>query len=515
MERSRHLLKSSVLVFLLFSLGKLTGVIRVRLISNEFGTSPAFDAFTAANQLPEVFVTLISGGALAAAFIPVYSQYLTSKRSQESVQLANTILTLVILVLAGLSLIGIIFAPAISARFLAPRVSGELQQLTATLMRIILLQTTLFGISGVLSSILNAHQHFALPALAPVALDIGYLTGLFVLVPGMGISGLAWGTVLGGLLHIAIQTPALIRYGFRYFPGLKLRLPGVREVLYLMFPRIIMLGSVQIVDLVIIFLTSGVTGNQSGYFYAYNLMQLPETLLGTAIAIVAFPTMAELYNAGDLDGLRRNSMTFLRIIWTLTIPAAVGVVLLGKPLIQLFLGGGAFDTQSVDLVYSVLVFFSLRIVSEASIEILARLFYAQHNTYTPMYVALGWLALSISLAFPLHDALGIRGLALASTIAFSAQAIVLFFLNRRKLGQLREKELALSAGRAIVGATCMAFTIWALRQAIHNDLLFLAIAGSAGVSIYFFSAYVVGGREIPALIQLVRSRSEEKSPTVL
>jgi putative peptidoglycan lipid II flippase len=506
MERTRHLFKSSVIVFLLFGFGKLTGLLRVRLVSNEFGTSADFDAFTAANQLPEVFVTLISGGALAAAFIPVYSQYLTSKKAQESGVLASTILTLVIIVLGGLSLIGIIFAPWITNHLLAPRFSPELQQLTADLMRIILIQTTLFGISGVLSSVLNAHQHFALPALAPVALDIGYLIGLIFFVPTMGIAGLAWGTVIGGLLHILIQVPALIRYSFSYAPALALKMSGVREVIFLMFPRIITLGAVQFADLVIIYLTSREIGNTSGYFYGYYLMQLPETLLGTAIAIVVFPTMAELYNAGDLNGLKRTSMSALRIIWTLTIPAAVGMVLLGRPLIELFLGGGAFDAESIQLVYGILVFFSFRVISEASLEILARLFYAQHDTYTPMFVSLFWLVLNIGLAFPLFASLGVRGLALASTIAFTVQAIILFVLNRRRLGSLQERELAASAGRSLLGAAFMTATILLIGRLIDNTYVFMVFGAVFGVLAYFGVTYITGGREIPNLINIVRNR---------
>jgi putative peptidoglycan lipid II flippase len=235
-------------------------------------------------------------------------------------------------------------------------------------------------------------------------------------------------------------------------------------------------------------------------------MQLPETLLGTAIAIVVFPTMAELYNAGDLNGLKRTSMSALRIIWTLTIPAAVGMVLLGRPLIELFLGGGAFDAESIQLVYGILVFFSFRVISEASLEILARLFYAQHDTYTPMFVSLFWLVLNIGLAFPLYASLGVRGLALASTIAFTVQAIILFILNRRRLGSLQERELAASAGRSLLGAGFMAATILLIGRLVDNTFLFMIFGSVIGVLTYFGVTYITGGREIPNLINIVRNR---------
>lgn len=508
MERARHLLRSSVIVVALLGLGKLTGLVRARLVSVAFGTGGDFDAFTAANQLPEVFVVLISGGALAAAFIPVYSAYLTSRESKKSAELANSILTLVIAVLGGISAIGIILAPWLTANILVPDFTPGQQQLTAALMRIILLQTTLFGVSGVLSSILNAHQHFALPALAPVALDVGYIFGLIFLVPEMGIAGLAWGTVVGGVLHILIQVPALLHFKFSYRPQILLRLAGVREVIRLMIPRIITLGSVQVADLFIIRLASGLaTGSTSAYFIGYQLMQLPETLLGTAIAIVVFPTMAELYNAGDLDGLKQLSMNTLRIIWTLTIPAAVALVLLGQPAITVLLEDGAFTEDSTQLVYGILLFFSFRVIAEASLEILARLFYAQHDTRTPMFVALGWLAVNIALAYPLVELIGARGLALASTIAFTVQAVLLFILNRRRLGYLYERELLATAARSLLGAAGMVAIILLISQIVAGTFGFLIMAGVAGLATYLIITYAAGAREIPYLIRIIQNRS--------
>jgi putative peptidoglycan lipid II flippase len=504
MERARHLLRSSVIVIALLGLGKITGLIRLRLIGSTFGTTAAYDAFTSANQLPEVFVTLISGGALAAAFIPVYSQYLTDKRTNESLRLANTILTLVLAVLGGISAVAILFAGPLSA-ILVPGYDAETQALTADLMRIILLQTTLYGLGGVLSSILNAHQHFAIPALAPITLDIGYMVGLLLFVPSMGVHGLAWGTVVGGVLNILIHIPALRRFGFKAFLALDMKMAGVREIVRLMGPRVVTLGAIQLMDLFIIRLASFLlAGRISAYFYGYTIMQFPETLLGTAIAIVVFPTMAELYNSGNIEGLKSTSMAALRIIWTLTIPAAVGLILLGKPAISIFLEGGAFTETSTDLVFGVLVFFSIRIVAEASLEILARLFYAQHDTKTPMFVALGWLVINIVLAFALAGPFGVRGLALASTIAFVTQSLALFILNRRRLGNLGDRELIISLGRSLLGAGVMALAILGIVSLVSSALLTVFLGGIVGLITYLLVTYLAGGREIPTLIHLAR-----------
>lgn len=506
MNRVRHLFNSAIIVMFFFGLSKVTGLVRARLVGQAFGTGGDYDAFTAANQLPELFFTLIAGGALAAAFIPVYSKYLTDDKAREGLDLTRTILTLVIIVLGAIAAVCALFAPQIAA-ILTPDFPPEQQQLTGELMRIIFIQTMLFGVSGVLSSYLNAHQHFALPALASVMLDVGYVVGLWLFVPQMGIHGLAWGTVIGGLLHILVQVPALIKYHFSYRPAFKLKMPGVREIIILMGPRIVTLGVIQFADLFIIRLASGLPeGSTSAYFYAWTLMQLPETLFGTAIALVVFPTMSELYNVGNIDGLKRISMVALRIIWLLTIPAAAGVVLLGQPAIVLLLEGGAFTSESTTLVYGVLIFFSVRIVSEATLEIVARMFYARHNTSTPMFAYIGWLVVQVGAAYLLVDSLGVGGLALASTLAFTFLATVLFILNWRELGDLGGRGLAKTGGRALVGTAGLTLVILGLQQVVSSVFVFLLLGLLLGGATYLLIIYLLGARELTNLLRMVRGK---------
>lgn len=509
MRRTRHLLQSSFIVIIFFGLGKLTGLIRTRLLSTTFGLGSEIDAFTAANQLPEVFFIVIAGGSLAAAFIPVYSAYLhENDPRQQSVRLANTILTLVILLLGTLSAVGAIFAPWLTRTLLVPDFDPATQALTASVMRIILVQTTIFGISGVLSSVLNAHQHFALPALAPIALDVGYWLGIVYLVPTMGMEGVAWGTVIGAVLHVAVQVPALIKYRYRYWPQLDLQLDGVREIVHLMGPRIVTLGVIQLSDLFIVRLASGLpTGSTASYFYGFSLMQLPETLFGTAIALVVFPTLAELFNEGKIEQLKETAVNTLSIIWTLTIPAAAGLVLLGQPAISFLLEGGEFTAESTRLVYSILIVFSVRIVSEATLEVVARLFYAQHNTRTPMFAYLGWLVVTVSLAYLFVGSMGVAGLALSTTVAFTLLSAALFWLNRRALGSLNERYLATTTGRALLATLGMSLVIVGIGRFITNTLLFLAIGGLVGAVSYLLLNLLLGGQEIPSLIRLIRDRT--------
>ena len=213
--------------------------------------------------------------------------------------------------------------------------------------------------------------------------------------------------------------------------------------------------------------------------------------------------MSELYNDGDLDGLRKTAAETLRIVWFLTIPAAAGIVLLGRPVISFLLQGGEFNERSANLVYSVLIVFSLRIVSEATVEVVARLFYAQHNTVVPMITFIGWLVVNVTLAYLLVDELGIIALALASTIAFTLLAAVLFFLNSRALGGLEGRTLAGSAARAVVATGGMSLIILLIGNNIDQPFLFLVVGGIVGTLTYLLLSTLLGGKEIQQLFLMI------------
>ncbi len=507
-NRTRQLLQSSVIVMFLYALNKVTGLYRFRLFGRAFGTTGEADAFTAANQLPELFYVLIAGGALAAAFIPVYTKYLhddNPDKAKTSADVANTTLTLVFLVLISVCGLAALFSPQIIQYVLLPDSAASTQRLTADLMRIILLNTILFGISGVITSLLNAHQHFILPASAPIMLDVGYILSFWLFVPTMGIFGVAWGTVLGAILHIGIQLPALLRFGIRLRPRLAFHLSGVHEIIKLMGPRIIMLGAIQAADVFWVRVASSLPeGQVSGYNYAFTLMQLPETLFGTAIAIVIFPTLSELYNAGRLAQLKETALRILRIIWLLTIPSAAGLILLGRPAIDLLLGGGAFDAGSSALVYSALIFLSVRVVSEATLEIVARLFYARHDTYTPMRGYIYWLIINIAAIYLFVGSMGAAGIALASTLAFTFLSSWLFWKNRQQLGDMQEGELLRSFARSALATLAMTVVILLIGQLELGTFVFLGVGSGIGGVVYLVLRWLLGGEEIEATMAFIR-----------
>jgi putative peptidoglycan lipid II flippase len=430
----RFIARSSLIVSGGFLAAKVLGFVREVLIAHAFGTTGQLDAYYAAFNLPDLLFALIPGGALASVFIPVLAGYLTTDDRTGGWRLASAVLNVVFLAVAVGSLIVTLTAPWLVAHVLAPGFSPQLQALTVDLMRLVLLSTLIFGVSGVVMGVLHAHQHFLLPAVAPVVYNLGIIFGAVVLAPRMGIFGLAWGVVAGAALHLIVQVPALIHFGARWSPTIGLGNAGAYEIVRLIGPRILTLGVVRINFLVMTNLASGLgVGSVSALNYAWDLMQLPESLIGTAIATAAFPTLAELVARGDRNGLRTTVSTTLWAILGLTVPAAIGLIVLGRPMIQLVFQRGAFDASSTQAVYWALQFYALGLVGHSTLEVATRIFYAEHDTRTPFLVAAAAMLAHLALSLTLMHGLGHGGLALANSLAVSLEVSGLLVIARRRL----------------------------------------------------------------------------------
>lgn len=499
------MVRSSFLVFFIFGLDKITGFVKLLLTTRLFGTGPEMDAFATANQLPELLLALLAAGALSAAFIPVYSGYLTRSQSSDAESLASTVLTLTLIVMGTASLLAIVAAPWLVRVALAPHFPAETQELTTQMMRIFLLAAALISVSGVLGSVLHSHQHFLTPALGRVLIDLGQIAGLIALVPIWGVYGMAWGSVLGAALTILVQLPALARQRLRLRIHINLRLKGVREVARLMGPRIVTLGAFQAIDLVFIRLASSLPGGSIAAFYYAMLVMLsmPKSLFGAAISQVIFPTMAEQHNTGSSQLLRVTVSQGLRATWLLLLPAAVGLLVLGRPAVAFLFERGAFGPESSALVFLLMAIFSVRLLGEASYDVLTLTFFAQHNTRVPMWATLGWMVLNGGLSFVLVGPFGIAGLAWATSISALALATALFVLNLR-VGSVDVPMLRATLWRALVSCLGLCAVVLLLHQMRLPPALFI-LAGAGGGGIAFFGLYVLlGGTEVLTLLELLR-----------
>jgi putative peptidoglycan lipid II flippase len=337
------------------------------------------------------------------------------------------------------------------------------------------------------------------------------IAGALWLAPSWGVQGLAAGAILGSVLHLAIQVPGLIRYGFRWQPLLDARNPAVRQVARLMGPRVLDLGVFHLTLLATTNLASRLgPGRVSALEWGWDAMQLPETIIGTAFGLVAFPTLAELAARRDADGLRRTLGESLRMVLALAIPASVGLILLGRPLLALLYQRGEFDATATEMVYVALRFYALGLAGHACLELVARAFFAGQDTVTPLFLAVASAAASIGLGILLMQPLDYAGLALANSLAVTAEVMGLLIILRRRWGHVEGRQTLATLCRVLTASALMGGVILLVTQSAQRAglgwLITVAAGGIAGAAAYLLAARLLGVREISRFVAAVLGR---------
>ncbi len=492
-----------------FVASRLLGLVRDVVISAHFGTSDVLDAYYAASRLNDLIFTLIAGGALASAFIPTFAGYLARDDDGGAWRLASYIINIMLLVLAAVSLLAAIFAFPIVRDLLGLGFNAAKQELTAALLRLLLIAPTIFGISGVVMGLLNARQNFWLPGIAPSMYNLGMIGGVIFLSSSLGIYGLAIGAVVGAALHLLVQVPGLIKAGARFTPRLGLRDPGVRRVFRLMAPRVLGLATVQLNFIVETILASTLgTGAVSALNYAWRVMLLPQGVVAQSVAIAAFPTFSDQFARGQLDQLRSALSATLRSILFIAIPSAVGLLVLRMPLIQLLFQRGQFQDTSTELVATALGFYALGLIGHSGIEILTRAFYGMHDTRTPVILGILSLIVNLVLSLSLIQVMQIAGLALANTIAALTEMTLLTVVLRKRLGGLDDRRVVHTTLKTLVASIVMALGVIVFLQSVENaGILVRAIGGMMiGVGVFFTAVLLLRVEELNSVIDLVRRK---------
>ena len=507
---NRQIAKAAIITMLgfVFSIG--ANLIRTSMSAAYFGVGFEYDAFSAANKIPDLIFSLVAGGALASAFIPTLTVYWEKKDRAGGWELISSIINLVTIVLIFLCGTSWFFALPI-VKLISPGSSVEQIALSTELLRIMLIAPIVFGISGLIMGVLNTHQRFFLTALAPTMLWTGMLIGQIFLVPSFGIHGLAWGYVLGAFLHLLIQIPGILKIpDHKYHFTLGLKLPAVREVGRLMGPRLFGVAVVQINNLVNVFVASFlIQGSLSALNYAFGLMLMPQRVIAQAISIAALPTFSAQYAKGKLAELRMSLSSSLRAILFIAIPATMGMILLRHEIISLLFERNNFTKEAAQMVAWVLLWYTIGLIGHSIVEILSRAFYALHDTKTPVIVGSIVMTLNVifSFTFPqLFNSVGwmpVGGLALANTVATSLEMIVLLILMKKRLQGIQGKYLATGTLKSIVATIFMSLLIifW-LNFASTYSVFVLVIAGIAiGVLGYGISMMLMKVPEINSIIQ--------------
>lgn len=428
-----RLFKASLLLTIFFGVDKIVALIRQSIIVRQFGLSAQIDAFNAANNIPDLVAMLISGGTLALAFIPLLTESIAHKGEKESWKLFSIVANLVFLTTAVLSILAAIFShQLIASQFgIAPGFTPSQQLLTQHLMQLNLIATLIFSISGLTMGALQAHKHFLLPAIAPILYNLGQIFGAIFLVPIFGVYGLTFGVILGAVLHLGIQIPGMFRYGFSWYSSINLNYPGVKKCLNLIGPRIVTVLLIQLMFLTRDNLASRLgEGSVSALTYAYFIMQVPETLIGTAIATALLPTLAELSAGSKLAEFSRLLGQTIEVIISLTVITSTLLTLslqfFVKPLFN-------FNIEHSNLLIWTSFGYLIGLLGQSLLEVLVRAFYARHNAKTPLVVTSLRTIIFIILALILPQFLGVVGLALTDSIAVTVEAGILLFLLQKSL----------------------------------------------------------------------------------
>ena len=534
---TRRIFIAALLIAAGFLISKITGILDDLILARIIGPGRELDAYYAAFGLPDLLFTLVAGGALASAFIPILSGLIARDRSA-AWRLTSAVVNLAFLATLVFAVVLAAFAPWV-ADWLYGCKLGSIEQclaegrgftmeqvaLTADLMRLILASTAIFSVSAIVMSALQAHQHFLLPALAPIMYNLGILAGVILLAPRIGVWGPAIGVVIGALLHLLIQVPGLIRHQARWTAWLGLRDPDLRRVLVLLAPRVGTLGTVYLAVIIRDSLAAQLgPGSVTALNYGWRIMQLPETVIATAVATAVFPTLSELAALGKRDELRAIFSSALRAILALTVPATLALFVLGRPAVRVLFEGGLFQSGATDAVVWALQGYAFGLIGHSLLEVSARSFYAQQDTRTPLFVAIGAMGVNVIASLMLRGPLGHGGLALANSIGVSLEVIGLLFIARRRLNGIDERRVAIAALRFVVGSIVMVFAIvvlqsifvvlplpdgitvsLTLRTAIEIGLPLIA-AGVIGLIVYVITASALGSEEVRALPRMIRRR---------
>jgi putative peptidoglycan lipid II flippase len=442
---------------------RILGLVREQVFATCFGAGRELDAFVTAFRIPNLFRDLFAEGALSSAFVATFTQAETRSGQATAWRLANLVVNALAVLVGLVCLVGILTAPAITAA-IAPGfdvIPGK-TALTVHLTRIMFPFLLLVALAAVAMGILNTHSRFGIPAVASTFFNLGSivggLAGVWWLAPGYfatlgstgfgdidpalterAITGMAVGTLIGGLCQLAVQLPSLRRVGYRYEPILSFSDPGLRQVLRLMGPATIGAAAVQ----VNVFVNSNFAsylgdGPVSWLNVAFRFMQLPIGLFGVAVGTVALPTLSRLVADGDNAALTRTVRQSLELIALLCVPAAVGLAVLGVPVIGLIYEHGRFTHGDTLAAAHALTGYAVGLAGYAGIKVLAPAFYALGDARTPMLVSVVSIAVNALLNWTLVRVLGLGhvGLALSTSAVAIANCALLYIVLRRRIGPL-------------------------------------------------------------------------------
>ncbi|HPT65694.1 MAG TPA: murein biosynthesis integral membrane protein MurJ [Candidatus Woesebacteria bacterium] len=429
-KKQNTILSASLVLGVTFALSSILGLLRNRFLYSKFFSCcvAQLDVYNAAFRLPDLIFKLLVTGVLSASFIPVFSSYL-HKNKKTAEQVASTVINLLLIAFSVISIIAFIFIKPISA-LIAAGFSPDQLDLMSNLSRILLIAQIFFLLSNFVTAILQVNQIFIIPALTPLVYNFFIIISIFTLAPLFGIYGVAVGAVVGAFFHLAIQIPVLRRQGFVYYPIIKTKLSGVKEIFRLMIPRILSLGLGEIENTVTLFFASTLaSGSISLLNLALQFMYLPSRIFGTTVGQASLPILSKNIAKNELETFRNTVHKIITQSLFIAVPISVLILVERVSIIRLLYGSREFPWTATILTSKILAFLVPGIICQAIIQILIRSFYALHNTKIPFFISMTSLAANIitSYCFINFTNLGVIGLAISASIGNLIQLFGLLF----------------------------------------------------------------------------------------
>jgi putative peptidoglycan lipid II flippase len=529
--KTPNVARDASVVSLAVMASRILGLVRDQVFAIFFGAGLQYDAFLTAFRIPNLLRDLFAEGALSAAFVTTFSQTLEAKGEKEAIKLSNRIATLMLLVVGAISVLAWLNARAL-VYALAPGffdVPGK-ADLTVQLTRVMVPFLLLIAMAAQAMGILNARNVFGIPALASAFFNIGSILGGlllgFVIGPFVGLSaieGMAFGTLVGGLLQFAVQWPSLIRIGFRYRPMISLADPGVRQIIRLMGPAIVGTAAVQVNVFINTNFASAIIDPATGAIangpvswlnYAFRFMQFPIGVFGVAIATATLPPLSRSRARNDLVEFRKTLAHSVALVFFWCIPSAVGLAILGRPIVALIFEHGKFTAFDTVQTANALAAYSIGLAGYAAVKVLSPAFYALNDARTPMLISLASIAVNYLMNSLLVGPFGHVGLAFSTSTVALVNFLLLALLMRKRLGRLEGRGLGKTILLVGVASAAMAATVWIMTKAvtslpIDGFLLrlvqVLASMGSAAI-VFYLSCRSLKIKELDDAVQAIGRR---------
>jgi putative peptidoglycan lipid II flippase len=512
-------------------LSRVTGFGRVVALAYAFGFTRLTDSYNLANTTPNIIYDLVLGGIMASFIIPVFVEHLTTKDEDEAWESISVVITTAVLLLVGVTLLFVVIAPAVIRLYslrlegLSPQEARDQQAVATALLRMFAPQILFYGLTALVAAVLNARRRFVMPMATPVLNNL-VVIGVLLLVPHMTNSldlhdvrhdtglllFLGLGTTLGVVVQALVLLPALRRAAPRLRPVWNLHHPVLRQVLRLSGWTFGYVISNQVSFWIALVLANGTAGGISAYSAAYIFFQLPYGILAVSILTALTPDLAERWSRHDLDGFRSRLSIGVRTGALVLLPAAVGYILLARPIVALLLQHGALHAAEAHLTADVLAWFAAGLPAFSLYLLFVRGYTSMQDTRTPFLINVGENVLLVVLDVVLYPAMGVRGLALGFTLSYVAAAAVAGWDLRRRTAGLTVAGVGSSLARIAVATAIMAGVVAAVSFSLPADHG-LALAGRvgaavvAGVVAYTATARALGIEELTTMLkQLRRSR---------